>query len=156
MEEILTYSDLFDGIKPNFEEEIKKHNIYKFISIICEFARVKNSNIISNCSTIKSRINYEIILKILLLDLELNDQKSIDKSRNRDIILSKTKHIISSQHLMILLKNVIYYCTNEELNDENFNISKDDYMEVLKLQLLLNESLDNLIGKDEDFDAFRS
>lgn len=153
MEEILTYSDLFGGIMPDFEEEIKKHNLYKLISIICEFARVKNSNIILNFGTAEIKINYEIILKMILLDLNLNDQKSIDKSGYRDILFSKKKHIISSQHLMILLKNAIYYCTNEELNDENFNISRDDYKEVLKLQLLLNERLDNLIDKDVSFDA---
>ena len=89
MEEILTYSDLFGGIMPDFEEEIKKHNLYKLISIICEFARVKNSNIISNFGTAEIKINYEIILKMILLDLNLNDQKSIDKSGYRDILFSK-------------------------------------------------------------------
>lgn len=152
---VLTYSDVFNGEVPNFESEIKKQNFYKLFSIICELSMVKRPKDKQHKAFTdrfeKFKVTGERIFKGILVNQNNNCKYKSVESRINFINNPKT-HIVTSQYLLILLKNAIYYCSDSELNNENFKIDEKDYNEVLKLQLLLNQLIDDAMN-DDNFDA---
>ena len=101
---ILKYSDIFQGSIPNFETEIKKFNIYKLISIICELISLRNSEIKIPFENVDISIAYEMYLKMLLLDVRFSE---IKKSEYQKIIVDGQQHIISLQTALILIKKAL-------------------------------------------------
>lgn len=149
---ILKYSDIFQGNIPNFETEIKKINIYKLISIICELISLRNSEIKSSFANIEISVNYEVILKMILLDFDPNEAKN---SEYKEIIFDKKQHIISLQTALILIKKALNYCVNNSSNIEDFEVTLNDYKFVMNLFLILSEELDDKMeSNDVDVNHF--
>lgn len=149
---ILKYSDIFQGNIPNFETEIKKINIYKLISIICELISLRNSEIKSSFANIEISVNYEVILKMILLDFNPNEAKN---SEYKEIIFDKKQHIISLQTALILIKKALNYCVNNSSNIEDFEVTLNDYKFVMNLFLILSEELDDKMeSNDVDVNHF--
>ena len=143
---ILKYSDIFQGSIPNFETEIKKFNIYKLISIICELISLRNSEIKIPFENVDISIAYEMYLKMLLLDVRFSE---IKKSEYQKIIVDGQQHIISLQTALILIKKALNYCSNNPSNVEEFEVTLNDYKSVMNLFLILSEELDDKMKSNE-------
>ena len=125
---LLTYSDVFKEDKLDLIECIKKLNMHKTISIICELLRVRDSymepvRIIGG----EFRIPFETVLKKEMCDIV--PKSPADMCSNP--LLHKDNHIISLQMLFILLKKVIAYGNYETMEQTDYQIEKEDYKTII-------------------------
>lgn len=144
--ELLRYHDLFRGDLPEIETEISKLNVNKAISIICELIAVRLRKLTTNVFGIECRIPLETALKQLIGIDPFAEGGDCAKS-----ILHKEKHIISLQCLLILLKYVIVHGNLQTLSDIDYQITDADYIQIIKLNLIIAEKLDKSFS-DEDID----
>lgn len=138
MELLLRYNDFYgDKVeRPNLQEEIKKLNMNKAISIICELIAVRNKKIKVDFELLHGDMQFpfETSLKVMLLKLKPEDMNAP--------ILQSNIHIISLQMLLNLLKYVIVYGDKDTINDSKYEITFEDYKKIIDLQLLVTESYD--------------
>lgn len=149
---LLVYSDVFGGKKiPNLKKKIKALNMHKAISIICELIRVRDAyiNPIITCVG-EVRIPFETVLKKEMCNII--PKSSNDMSSNN--LLRKDVHIISVQMLLLLLKNVIKYGNYETMGNTDYEVSKNDYREIIKLQLVVAEEINKNYAEKIDTDHF--
>lgn len=133
----ISYSDIFLCQISNIDIEIKKLNCHKTISIISELIKIKDRKLnLENWGEVS--INEAI--KVYLFDISY--QSPLMHERNL---------IISSQMLLILLKNVICYTNNETKDIESYAISNHDYKKIIELQLMLVDKLQE--NQQVSFDA---
>lgn len=148
---LLVYSDIFMDEKLDLVESIKNLNMHKAISIICELIRVRDSYM-EPIRTIggEFRIPFETILKRDMCDIV---PKSPDDMFSNPL-LRKNNHIISVQMLFILLKKIIVYGNYETMEQTDYQIDKEDYKTIIKLQLLVAEEVSNKHKIEMDIDHF--
>lgn len=148
---LLTYSDVFEEDKPDLIECIKKLNMHKTISIICELLRVRDSYM-EPVRTIggEFRIPFETVLKKEMCDIV--PKSPADMCSNP--LLHKDNHIISVQMLFILLKKVIAYGNYETMEQTDYQIEKEDYKTIIKLNLLVAEEVSDKHKVEMDTDHF--
>ena len=148
---ILTYSDIFKEEKPDLIESIKSLNMHKAISIICELLRVRDSHmeplIILNH---EFKIPLETVLKKEMCDIV---PKSAEEMFSNPL-LQKDNHIISVQMLFILLKKIIKYGNYETMTQTDYQIEKEDYKTIIKLNLLVAEKISEKHKIEIDTDHF--
>lgn len=146
-QEIMTYSDLFSGQIPDLQEEIKKIDLEKAISAICELITVRNKVIPRKIDApfigkIDLDIPYQMVLKSKFCGIR-SDSPTELFSDNR---MQKSKHIIALQPMLILLKALIKNTNNLEMRSTDFDLTDEDYRQVIKMGLLIAEALSQ---KDE-------
>lgn len=151
-QELLVYSDMFDGPVPKIEDEIKKLNLGKAISVICELLAVRNMTVsriidIPFMGRREIDIPYQMILKREFGNIKSQNSEELF-SDNR---MKKNRHIIALQPMLILLKTIIAYTEDVSIQETDFEINPSDYAEIIKLQLIVAE---NMQYKDaQEFDA---
>lgn len=148
---LLTYSEVYKDNKPDLLEEIKKLNMHKAVSIICELIRVRDAYI----EPIKTgfcefKLPLEMILKKEMCDIVPTSAEEMKSS----ILLRKDMHIISVQMMLILLKNIIIYGNYDTIECMDYQISKEDYKAIIKLQLVVAEEVSNQHEKGMDINHF--
>lgn len=148
---LLTYSDIFKEDKPDLIECIKNLNMHKAISIICELLRVRDSYM-EPVRTIggEFRIPFETVLKKEMCDIV--PKSPADMFSNP--LLHKDNHIISVQMLFILLKKIIAYGNYETMEQADYQIEKEDYKTIIKLNLLVAEEVSDKHKVEMDTDHF--
>lgn len=129
-ETLLTYSDFYgcDCNLSEFYQSLSKVNLHKAISITCELIAYRNKKINYTIFNSLLSIPMECGLKIKLLDLNVSNYA-------KDPRINRHKHIVSLQMLLLFLKHLIVYGDPKTLNDRNYDISFDDYKEIIDLQL---------------------
>lgn len=148
---LLTYSEVFQDKRPDLLDEIKKLNMHKAISIICELIRVRDEHM----EPIKTLIGeimlpFEIVLKKEMCDIVPASPEEMETNA----ILRKDIHIISVQMLFILLKYIIIYGNYETFEYTDYQICKEDYKTIIKLQLVVAEDVSNRHKKEINTDHF--
>ena len=148
---LLTYSDIFKENKPDLINSIKRFNMHKAISIICELLRVRNSYMAPR-KTIggEFRIPFETVLKKEMCDIVPKSPKDMFSNP----LLQWKKHIISIQMLFILLKKIIKYGNFETMAQTDYQIEKEDYKTIIKLNLLVAEEISDKHKVNMDTDHF--
>lgn len=148
---ILRYSDVFQDDKPNFIESIKTMNMHKVISIISELIQIRSAKCDPvNIYGMECEIPFETILKRDYCGMKPESPQEMLKN----VFLRKDIHIISLQMLLILLKKVIIYGNYDSLKIKDYEISDEDYREVIKLQLLVADEVSEKHKKYIDTDHF--
>lgn len=139
---MLTYSDVFDEPVPFLTDEIKKVDVPKAISIICELIAVRNMTIQLNMSPFKNKfrvdVPYELVLKKKFCNIDF-PQPGCNVGR-----ANKKEHIISLQALLILLKRIIIE-GEIPLNETEavFSISDEDYKQIIRMNLIIASELED-------------
>lgn len=148
---ILTYSEVFQEKGPDLVNEIGQLNMHKAISIIHELICVRN----------KKRKIAEVAGQIIELPFETVLKKEmcniVPKTPEEMIsnpLLAKDKHIISAQMLLILLKKIIIYGDYDTLECTDYQISIEDYITIIKLQLAIAEEINDKQEIEMDTDHF--
>lgn len=136
---LLTYSDIYDNEKPDLIESIKKLNMHKAISIICELLRVRNSFVKPpvKIMAMEFDIPFETVLKREMCGIVPSSADEMFKNP----LLHKHNHIISVQMMFILLKKIIIYGNHASIGQTDYTIEKEDYQTIIKLQLLVAEEI---------------
>lgn len=148
---ILGYSDVFSDDKPNLIEKIGKMNIHKTISIISELIQVRDAKCDPiNIFGMEFKIPFETVLK---RDYCGMNPKSPEEMIENEM-LSKNQHIISLQMLLILLKKVIVYGNYDSLKITDYEISDEDYRDVIMLHLLVADEVSKKQKISIDTDHF--
>ena len=131
---ILGYKELFGEEKLNLVEEIKKLNVHKAISIISELIQVRDVTCNPVCvGGMEIKLPFDIVLKREFGGMKPSSAKEMFEMEN----LHKDKHIVSLQMLLILLKKILIYGNMETIDCDEYDITHDDYQEIIKLQLLV-------------------
>ncbi|SKC09537.1 hypothetical protein SAMN06296386_1242 [Lachnospiraceae bacterium] len=141
-QEIMTYSDFFPGPIPDLQEEIKRIDLAKTISAICELITVRNKVITSKIEIpfIGNRevyIPYQALLKSRFCGIKPDSPIEIFS----DDRLKKSKHIVALQPMLILLKALIKYTDDLQIIRTDFDLIDDDYRQAIKLGLIVAEEL---------------
>ena len=148
---ILGYSDVFSGDKPCLIEKIKEMNMHKEISIISELIQIRDAKYNPiNITGIGFELPYETVLKRDYCGM--NPESSEEMVENA--MLRKNQHIISLQMLLILLKKVIIYGNYDSLKIKDYEISDEDYKEIIMLQLLVADEVSAKHNISIDMDHF--
>lgn len=138
MQLLLGYSDVFGAPSPNLIEEIGKMNMHKTLSIISELIRVRNTKLdpirILNCEI---SVPLEMAIKKEILDI---DEALVDGFPTNPLF-RKDCHIISLQMLLIFLKKVLIYGNYSTLAKTDYSITKEDYAQVIRLQLVVADEV---------------
>lgn len=142
---LLEYLDVFSGDLPILKKEIGLLNMHKAISIICELIQLRDSKI-KISSILELDIPYETVLKKMC---------GIDAKSPEEMLscpmLRKNIHIISVQMLMLLLKQILRYGNYDTLNNLEYDITEDDYIKIIQLQLVVVEEI-NKKHLDPEYD----
>lgn len=148
---LIGYSDVFSNQMPDLKEEIKKLNMHKTISIICELIRVRDAMMEPiQILGMEFRIPFETALKKEMCDVELKSPEEMFSNP----LLRRNVHIISIQMLLILLKKVIQYGNYGTMNITEYEITQDDYKKIIQLQLVVTEEVEQKHSKEFDADHF--
>ena len=138
MQILLGYSDVFGEPSPNLIEEIGKMNMHKTLSIISELIGIRNVKLnpiqIFNCEI---SIPFETVIKGEIL--------GIDKTINGFLpnpVFRKDYHVISLQMLLIFLKKVLIYGDYSTLSKIDYSITKEDYAQIIRLQLVITDEVE--------------
>ncbi len=133
---LLTYSEVYQDEKPDLISEIKKLNMHKAISIICELIRVRDAYLDPIKGTFTEfKFPLELVLKKEMCDIRPKSPKEMLHNH----MFKKDVHIISVQMMFMLLKKIIVYGDYNTLSDDNYQITEDDYKIIIKLQLIVAE-----------------
>lgn len=134
---LLCYKDFYgnEDKKPDIMEVIPQLNMHKTISIISELIAFRNKTLDFRVFSSMLSVPLELGLKIRLLDLS-KDEYSAD---SRCI---KRSHILSLQMLLNLLKYVIAYGDLSTLENQEYEVSFEDYKNIIDLQMVVTESYD--------------
>lgn len=127
---LLTYSDVFQDKKPDLIEEIKKLNMHKAISVICELIRVRDEYM-EPVKTIGGQFEFplETVLKREMCDIVPQSAEELFSNP----LLRKDMHIISVQMLFMLLKKIIVHGNFDTMNQTDYEITKEDYRTIINL-----------------------
>ncbi|MCC0645674.1 hypothetical protein KGF41_15545 [Clostridioides sp. ZZV14-6150] len=148
---LLTYSEVFEGDKPNLIEEIKKINMHKALSIISELIRVRDAyKEPVKTDFVEFSIPLEMVLKNEMCDIVPTSPEELKSNK----LLRKNVHIISVQMMLILLKYIFAYGDFESMKDIDYRISKEDYQMIIKLQLIVAEIVSDKHEEGIDTDHF--
>lgn len=135
---LLTYSDIFKEDKPDLIECIRKLNMHKAISIICELLRVRDSYIGSiRIFNQECRIPFETILKREMCNIAPTSVEDMFSNS----LLHNNQHIISIQMLFILLKKIFVYGNYQTMEQTDYQITGEDYKTIIILNLLVTEEV---------------
>lgn len=150
MKTILVYSDFFDKeTMPDLVDEISKANMHKSISIICELIVLNDSSL----PPIQfHRYNISVPFQGVLKNMIIKPSSSIEMFSNP--LFSKDKCIISLQTLLLLLKDFILYGNYDTLSQTGYSINEEDYINIVKLQLIEAERLSAKQSSDIDLNHF--
>lgn len=147
---LLGYSDLFSDKAPELTEEIPKLNMNKAISIICELIQIRDKKTPSiDIGVGEISFPSEWFIKSILCGDENKPFEDMIRP-----VYEKKKHVLSLQMLLILLKGVIRYGNYETLSDNDYTIQKDDYVNIIKLQLAIADQVDKRYSGAFDSDYF--
>lgn len=152
---ILRYSDVFSERKPNLIDKIKKANMHKIISIISELIQIRDAECEStSVGGMKISIPLETVLKRDYCGMKAESPEKIIENP----MLRKNQLIISLQMLLILLKKVIIYGNYDSLKNNIYEITDQDYKEVIMMQLLVADEISrkNEIPIDSDHFLYAS
>lgn len=145
IQEILIYSDIYDTPMPILEDELRKLDIGKAISIICELIAVRNVKISINNELVSRffksvSIPYQLVIKKDFCGIT-SDEKLLQ-------IMEVNKHVISLQTLLILLKLLVKESDKTIVENTDFKITKQEYENIIKLNLLVAEKLSEHDAKE--------
>ncbi|WP_313133246.1 hypothetical protein [Anaerocolumna sp.] len=132
---------------PDLEKEIKKLNMHKAISIICELIRARNYSISVKTESIvkiELEVPFEMVLKRTLCDIDAPSPEELFSNP----LLTKKQHIISLQMLLILLKKIMIYGEYSTMKENSYVISIDDYRKIVQLELIVAEKINNEFHED--------
>ena len=148
--EILTYSDFFrKEDMPDLQTEIKKLNLHKSISIICELVSVIDVKHEFNVYSYNISINlYQVILK------QWVRKTKSEEDMFSDPIFHSNRFIISRQVLLMLLKDFIVYGNYDSLLETDYTITEQDYKKIVILNLIEAERLSTIQEELSDSDNF--
>ena len=135
---VLGYTDVFLDEIPDLQEEIKKLNMHKAISIVCELIRVRDA-MLDPIRILwgEFRIPFETVLKKQMCGINPKSPEELISNP----LLKKNVHIISLQMLLILLKKIVQYGNYETMSNAEYEITEEDYKEIIRLQLVVAEEL---------------
>ncbi|WP_455795920.1 hypothetical protein [Clostridium butyricum] len=128
MEQLLTYNDFYGitAIPPILQDEVKKLNMNKTISIILELISLRNKTRELDFKIFKNTYPFETILKFNILNL---------KSEILDSPFFKSNvHIISLQMLLNLLKYILAFGDSQTINNTKYDINFNDYKKIIDLK----------------------
>ena len=137
MKTILVYSDFFaKETMPDLVDEISKANMHKSISIICELI------VLNDCTLPPIKFlwfDYSVPFQSILKNMVIKPSSSEEMFSNP--LFRKDKCIISLQTLLLLLKDFILYGNYDTLSQTEYSIEEEDYIHIVKLQLIESERL---------------
>lgn len=136
---LLIYHDVFDEDLPDLKLELSNMNLNKTISIICELIAMIDDPIDLNIFGKMQKIDFQTCLKVMT-------------KLNYDDFMNPNNFIISLQTLLILLKYAISYCDQKSINDEEYTITTEDYLQIVRLNLVIAEQHNDLLDNfDENY-----
>lgn len=148
---LLGYKDVFFDEMPDLEKGIKDINVHKAISIICELIRVSDAKINAiRTLGVEISIPFETVLKKQMCGIHPESAEEMLSNP----LLRKDVHIISVQMLLILLKKIIQHGKYETINETDYEVTEDDYRQIIKLQLVVAEQLNHKYSQEFDTDHF--
>lgn len=136
---LLGYSDVFGEPAPNLIEEIGKINMHKTLSIIAELIGIRNVKL----NPIRSfyceiSIPFEMAIKKEILGI---DERLVNGLPSNPVY-RKDWHIISLQMFLIFLKKILIYGDYSTLSKTDYSITKEDYAQIIRLQLVVADEVE--------------
>ena len=136
---LLGYSDVFGEPAPNLIEEIGKINMHKTLSIIAELIGIRNVKL----NPIRSfyceiSIPFEMAIKKEILGI---DERLVNGLPSNPVY-RKDWHIISLQMFLIFLKKILIYGDYSTLSKTDYSITKEDYAQIIRLQLVVADKVE--------------
>lgn len=145
MQVLLCYHDCFEGPLPDLVTEIKKLNMYKSISIITELINARQFKLVVNMSGRIAHYPFDLVFKKMLIDIFPTEIKRSFKT----LLLSKNKHTISLQMLLVLLKKLVAHGDYSTLDTLDSKIVIEDYAKIVRLQLIATEEFNKYFDANE-------
>ena len=157
LQRILTYSDIHEVRLEKYKvfEYVKKMNLYKSFSIVCELLSLRNKSVHNKDQFLWWQIDINIsfdAMKNFYKNFHIKRKLSLQSNAHilLDPLIHPEIHILSLQSLLISLKLLIAYGDYSTLLEET-NIVEDDYISVIKLSLMSIELLDHNDFKTDHF-----
>lgn len=148
---ILGYDDVYKEPKPDLNDRILKLNMHKAISIISELIQVRNVY----CAPIiiigrEFSFPFQTVLKTQVCGILPKTPMELFSSD----LLKKDQHVISLQMLLILLKKIIIYGNYDSLGDIEYEVTDEDYKEIIMLQLIVVDEINQKHKSELDTNHF--
>ena len=138
MQLLLGYSDVFGVPFSNLTDEIGKLNMHKTLSIISELISVRNAKLNPiRIFNYEISVPFETAVKKEILGIEEKLVNGIPSNP----VYCKGWHVISLQMLLILLKKVLIYGNYSTLTRTDYLITKEDYAQIIRLQLAVADEV---------------
>ncbi len=138
MQLLLGYSDVFEVPFSNLTDEIGKLNMHKTLSIISELISVRNAKLNPvRIFNYEISVPFETAVKKEILGIEEKLVNGIPSNP----VYCKNWHVISLQMLLILLKKVLIYGNYSTLTRTDYLITKEDYAQIIRLQLAVADEV---------------
>ena len=131
---LLGYEDVFHEKAPDLITEIKKLNMHKAISIICELIELRNKKTKPVDTQHLSGVTFPIELYLKKEILQIGESSNSDLMSNP--VFRRDRHIVSLQMLMFLLKKIIVYGDHQTFSQTDYTVTDEDYATILRLQLI--------------------
>lgn len=139
MQLLLGYSDVFGEPSPNLVEEIKKLNMHKTLSIASELIGVRNAKLNPiQIFNYEISIPFEMAIKKEILGIDA----MLKNGTHPNPVFRKDYHIISLQMLLIFIKKVLIYGDYSTLDKVNYTVTKEDYAQIIRLQLVVADEVE--------------
>ena len=132
---LLGYEDVFHEKAPDLITEIKKLNIHKAISIICELIELRNKETKPVDTQHLSDVIFPIELYLKKAILQIGESSNSDLLSNP--VFRKDQHIVSLQMLLLLLKKIMVYGDYQTFSQTDYTVTDEDYATILRLQLIV-------------------
>ena len=138
MQLLLGYSDVFEVPFSNLTDAIGKLNMHKTLSIISELISVRNAKLNPvRVFNYEISVPFETAVKKEILGIEEKLVNGIPSNP----VYCKNWHVISLQMLLILLKKVLIYGNYSTLTRTDYLITKEDYAQIIRLQLAVADEV---------------
>lgn len=132
---LLGYEDVFHEKAPDLITEIKKLNMHKAISIICELIELRNKETKPVDTQHLSDVIFPIELYLKKAILQIGESSNSDLLSNP--AFRKDQHIVSLQMLLLLLKKIMVYGDYQTFSQTDYTVTDEDYATILRLQLIV-------------------
>lgn len=132
---LLGYEDVFHEKAPDLITEIKKLNMHKAISIICELIELRNKETKPVDTQHLSDVIFPIELYLKKAILQIGESSNSDLLSNP--VFRKDQHIVSLQMLLLLLKKIMVYGDYQTFSQTDYTVTDEDYATILRLQLIV-------------------
>lgn len=132
---LLGYEDVFHEKAPDLITEIKKLNMHKAISVICELIALRNKKMKPVDTQYLTGVIFPLESYLKKTILRLGEASNDNLLSNP--VFRKDQHIVSLQMLLLLLKKIMVYGDYQTFSQTDYTVTDEDYATILRLQLIV-------------------